>query len=216
MLNDVQVAGGRVYTDAMLLNHAINAYDWFVLSLADYVKVDFRKRVEDLTYTANEDTLSNLAAWPADLWLPEVIYFRKTVNDEYYELGRVDDIHAPLPSGRSNTRLSEWSFINRKIKTIPATEAGLLKIVYLAILPELTGASSPLLVDFAVPAMAYYTASEGEDVRGGSETSAVWMAKAEGFMGKIVNLHVKNEQYTNRRGKPEHGIPSHGQYGNLN
>lgn len=213
-LNDDAVAGGRVFTDALLLEHAKSAYDWFVLSLSEFVKVDFRKRVEDLTYTANEATLSDLGGWPTDLWLPEIIWFRKTTGERYVPLERVDDLPV-FQAGQNPNRLSVWSFKNREIKTVPATEAGLLLLDYLAIPAALTGAASPLLVDYSVTAMAYFTAADaagahGRDadavrLMGHKETQMQKGKGADGFMEKVTRIHVKNEQYVNRRGLPEHG-----------
>ncbi|KKN23588.1 hypothetical protein LCGC14_0903370 [marine sediment metagenome] len=166
--------------------------------------VDFRKRVDDLTYTANEDVLDDLAGWPTDLWMVEVIKYRKNTAEGYVELVRKDDL-PKLPAGTTTDRLRYWMWQNRQVTVVPATENGLLQFDYLSILPDLTGPSSPLLIDMSVSVLAYRTAADAKGTRGQKEEAGWLMALAKDFSDKIVNIQVKNQQFVARRGQPEHG-----------
>ncbi len=208
-LNDDQVAGGRVFTDAILLPHLQTAYDWFRLELNEAVGVDFRKRVDDLTYTANETVLDDLAGWPTDRWMVEVIKYRKNTNESYNDLDRVDDL-MKLPAGTTTNRLRYWMWQNRQVTVVPATENGLLQFDYLSILADLTGPSSPLLIDLSVSVLAYRTVADAKESRGQKEEATRFLLLAQNFADKIVNIQVKNQQFVARRGQPEHG--GHGAY----
>ena len=177
-----------MFTDAILLPHLQTAYDWFRLELNEAVGVDFRKRVDDLTYVANETILDNLAGWPTDLWMVEVLKYRKNTAEGYVELVRKDDL-PKLPAGTTTDRLRYWMWQNRQVTVVPATENGLLQFDYLSILPDLSGPSSPLLID----------------MRGQKEEATRFLALAQNFADKIVNIQVKNQQFVARRGQPEHG-----------
>ena len=203
-LNDDQVAGGRVFTDAILLPHLLNAYDWLQVEIGSVVPFDLRKRIQDLAYVATTTVLDNLAGWPTDIWMPETINYRKNTSEGYVELGRVDDL-GTLPAGTTIDRLRSWTWRNRQVEVLPASEAGLIQLNYLSIFTELTGAASPLLIDFSVTALAYWAAGDARDSRGQDKESAKLMAKAGFFADKIVDIQVRNQQFVERRGQPEHG-----------
>ena len=203
-LNDDQVSGGRWATDALLLPHLLNAYDWLQAEIASVVPFDLRKRIQDLAYVANTTVLDNLAGWPTDIWMPETINYRKNTSERYVELGRVDDL-GTLPAGTTTDRLRSWTWRNRQVETLPASETGLIQLNYLSILAALTGPSSPLLIDFAVTALAYWAAGDARGTRGQREEAKEMRAWGQHFADKIVDIQVRNQQFVARRGQPEHG-----------
>ncbi|KKL66100.1 hypothetical protein LCGC14_2148410, partial [marine sediment metagenome] len=102
-------------------------------------------------------------------------------------------------------RLRYWMWQNRQVTVVPATENGLLQFDYLSILPDLTGPSSPLLVDMSVSVLAYRAVADAKEARGQKEEATRFFALAQNFADKIVNIQVKNQQFVARRGQPEHG-----------
>lgn len=181
----------------------MNAYDWLQAEVGSVVPFDLRKRIQDLAYVAATSILDNLAGWPTDIWMPETIKYRKNVNESYVELGRVDNL-GTLPAGTTIDRLSSWTWRNRQVEVLPASETGLIQLNYLSIFPALTGPTSPLLIDFSVTALAYWAAGDARDSRGQDKESAKMMAKAGFFADKIVDIQVRNQQFVERRGRPEH------------
>lgn len=223
LLNDDAVAAGRVFTDAVLLPHIQAAYDWFRLNLGERLGVDFRKRVIDLTYTAEEDTLDDLTGWPTDIWMPEIIWFRQNANEAYAPLDKVDALPA-IPAASENNRLTLWEWRNRKAMVVPAKLAGQVMLDYLSVLSDLTGPTSPLLMDMSLTAIAYYAAADASLSRGQPNEAARFLGRKETptepgygaaeFVDKVIRTQIKNDQYTPRRGEPEHGraqgIPASG------
>lgn len=190
-LND---SAGAFWTDALLLEHAKEAYDWIFDHISRVEDVSFVKVAND-AYSADADTLTNI---PTDLYLPEKLEFRKNTSEEWSEVNRVDSLRSR--ETEKPDRVVEWEWRGRTVFVNKASEAGLWRLRYLALLPVLTSGTSQLLMDNMVGAMGAYTAKQAFESRGMAGQAAAKLASAETHLNLVMSHLVKNQQEVPRRG----------------
>lgn len=100
------------------------------------------------------------------------------------------------------TRFYLWDWQDDTLFLPGATQINDLKLKYLAYMPEITGATSQLLVARCTPAMSALMAAEVSRSRGGLESAQVFEAEAERELQQIISRYAQKEQYASHVRRP--------------
>ncbi|HXL23025.1 MAG TPA: hypothetical protein VOA78_11205 [Candidatus Dormibacteraeota bacterium] len=209
LLNDAQ---GNLFTDAVLLPYANSAYrkvqraignaggggfiqDDALLVLTAVTAVDTSLQVSLTDATAPPNQL------PTDLLVPLKMWERPNGSSQDF-LEMVDlSQHGGLPSRAQDTTLSVWEWRADGLYFLGATQDTQIRLRYLKAYPDLTDATSPVLVRNAQEALAYATAALAAWSRG-SPLAEKWDEAASDAIEDLVSAAVRREQQSQRRRRP--------------
>jgi hypothetical protein len=209
LLNDAQ---GNLFTDTVLLPYVNSAYrkvqraignaggggfiqDDALLVVAAVTAVDTSLQVAITDATAPPNQL------PTDLIVPAKIWERPNGStDDFLEMVDLSQ-HGGLPSRAQDITLSVWEWRNDGIYFLGATQDTQIRLRYLKAYPDLTDATSPVLVRNAQEALAYAAAALAAWSRG-SPLAAKWDEAASDAIEDLIIAAVKREQQSQRRRRP--------------
>lgn len=209
LLNDSQ---GNLFTDAVLLPYANSAYrkvqralgnsgaggflsDDVLLVVPAVTAPDASLQVSITDATAPPNQL------PTDLLVPLKLWERPDgSSDDFAEMVDLSR-HGGLPSRPQDLTLSVWEWRADGIYFIGATQDTQIRLRYLKAYPDLTDATSPVLVRNAQEAIAYATAALAGWARG-SPLSEKWDAAASDALEDLVSAAVRREQQSSHRRRP--------------
>lgn len=175
-------AGGFIQDDALLVVSAISAVD-----------TSLQVSINDATAPPNQ--------LPTDLLFPLKIWERPNGStQDFVEMVDLSQ-HGGLPSRAQDTTLSCWEWRADGIYFLGATQDTQIRLRYLKAYPDLTDATSPVLVRNAQEAIAYASAALAAWSRG-SPLAEKWDDAAADAIEDLVSAAVRREQNTSRRRRP--------------
>jgi hypothetical protein len=209
LLNDAQ---GNLFTDAVLLPYANSAYRkvqralgnagaggflsddaLLVVTAVDAPDASLQVAITDATAPPNQ--------LPTDLLLPLKIWERPNgSSDDFAEMVDLTR-HGGLPSRVQDVNLSIWEWRSDGIYFLGATQDTQIRLRYLKAYPDLTDATSPVLIRNSQEAIAYATAALAGWSRG-SPLSERWDDAAADALEDLVIQSVRREQQSSRRRRP--------------
>jgi hypothetical protein len=209
LLNDAQ---GNLFTDAVLLPYVNSAYrkvqralgnagaggflsDDVLLVVPAVTAPDSSLQVSITDATAPPNQL------PTDLLVPLKLWERPNGSTDDF-VAMVDlTRHGGLPSRPQDLTLSVWEWRADGIYFVGATQDTQIRLRYLKAYPDLTDATSPVLVRNAQEAIAYATAALAGWARG-SPLSEKWDDAASDALEDLVSAAVRREQQSSHRRRP--------------
>jgi hypothetical protein len=199
--------GAQIWTDAVLMPFVRGAYMWLYGQIQAIGGSGQEITLPDIIYTpsvavGSQEDLSFLL--PVDLYLPLSIEFRLNTGEEYVLVDRRQAL--PSRTQQQPVRPAEWVWQGRTIKIVALANAGLFKIRYISLLPEIALVTDPIAIDNAVEALGEYTAYLGYRRRG-------QVMQAQGCLGStqsrggavfhadlLLDAIIRDEQSVPRRG----------------
>jgi len=138
---------------------------------------------------------------PTDLLLPLKLWER--VNGSTDDFAEMVDLtrHGGLPARPQDLTLSVWEWRSDGIYFLGATQDTQIRLRYLKAYPDLTDATSPVLVRNAQEALAFAAAALAGWARG-SPLAEKWDDAAADAIEDLIIQAVKREQQTGRRRRP--------------
>jgi hypothetical protein len=209
LLNDAQ---GNLFTDAVLLPYANSAYRKLQRALGNAGGGGFLQDDALLVVTAlavpdpsAQVSITDATAppnqLPTDLLMPMKLWERRNGStDEFVEMVDVTQ-HGGLPPRIQDVSLSVWEWRADGLYFLGATQDRQIRLRYLKTYPDLTDATSPVLVRNAQEAIACATAALAGWARG-SPLSEKWDEAASDAIEDLVSAAVRREQQTVRRRRP--------------
>jgi len=209
LLND---AAGNLFTDAVLLPYVNSGYrkvqralaniqsgtflsDNVLLVVPAVTQVDASAQVSITDATAPPNQL------PADLLVPVKLWERANgSSDDFMEMTDLTD-HDGLPSEPQSQMLRYWEWRADGLYFLGATQDTQIRLRYQKSYPDLTDATSPVLVRQAQEAIAYYAAAMAGAARGSPLAENYASAGADALEDLIVRA-AQREQQTGRRRRP--------------
>jgi len=209
LLNDAQ---GNLFTDAVLLPYANSAYrkvqralgntgaggflsDDTLLVVAAVPAPDASLQVSLTDATAPPNQL------PTDLLVPMKLWERANgSSDDFAEMVDLTR-HGGLPSRVQDAILSVWEWRADGIYFLGARRDTQIRLRYLKAYPDLTDATSPVLVRNSQEALAYATAALAGWARG-SPLAEKWDEAASDALEDLISQAVRREQQSSRRRRP--------------
>jgi hypothetical protein len=209
LLNDSQ---GNLFTDSLLLPYVNSAYRkvqraignaggggfiqddaLLVVTAVDAVDTSLQVSITDATAPPNQ--------LPTDLLVPLKLWERPNgSSDDFLEMVDLTR-HGGLPSRAQDTTLSVWEWRGDGLYFLGATQDTQIRLRYLKAYPDLTDATSPVLVRNAQEALAYAAAALAAWSRG-SPLAAKWDDAATDAIEDLLVATVKREQQSQRRRRP--------------
>ncbi|HKT47193.1 MAG TPA: hypothetical protein VJP87_06675 [Candidatus Acidoferrales bacterium] len=209
LLNDAQ---GNLFTDAVLLPYLNSAYrklqraigngggggfiqDDALLVVPAVAQVDTSLQVSITDATAPPNQL------PTDLLLPLKLWERPNgSSDDFLEMVDLTR-HGGLPSRAQDVTLSVWEWRADGLYFLGATQDTQIRLRYAKAYPDLTDATSPVLVRNSQEALAYATAALAGWARG-SPLAEKWDDAAADAIEDLVVAAVRREQQSSHRRRP--------------
>jgi hypothetical protein len=209
LLNDSQ---GNLFTDTVLLPYANSAYRKVQRALGNagaggFLSDDVLLVVPAVTTpdTSLQVSITDATAppnqLPTDLLVPVKLWERPNgSSDDFVEMVDMTR-HGGLPSRMQDVTLSVWEWRGDGIYFLGATQDTQIRLRYLKAYPDLTDATSPVLVRNAQEAIAYATAALAGWSRG-SPLSEKWDEAASDALEDLISQAVRREQQSLRRRRP--------------
>lgn len=209
LLND---APGNLFTDAVLLPYVNAAYrktqralsnvqsgtflsDDVLLVVPAVTVVDSSAQVSVTDATAPPNQL------PTDLLVPLKLWERPNLgSDDFVEMTDLTN-HDGLPSEPQVGRLRFWEWRADGLYFLGATQDTQIRLRYEKSYPDLTDATSPVLIRNAQEALAYFAAAMAGAARGAPQAERWDIAAADALDDLIVRA-TQREQQTGRRRRP--------------
>lgn len=209
LLNDAQ---GNLFTDAVLLPYLNSAYrkaqraignagggaftqDDVLLVVPAVAQADASLQVSITDATAPPNQL------PTDLLVPLKLWERPNgSSDDFIEMADLTR-HGGLPSRVQDATLSVWEWRADGIYLLGATRDTQIRLRYAKAYPDLTDATSPVLIRNAQEALAYATAALAGWARG-SPLAEKWDDAAADALEDLVVAAVRREQQSSHRRRP--------------
>jgi hypothetical protein len=212
LLNDAQ---GNLFTDALLLPYANSAYrkvqralsnagaggfisDDALLVVTAVPAQDASLQVSITDATAPPNQLPTDLLVPMKLW--ERAYSPAGSTDDFAEMVDLTR-HGGLPSRPQDIVLSVWEWRADGLYFLGATQDTQIRLRYLKAYPDLSDATSPVLVRNAQEAIAYSTAALAGWSRG-SPLAEKWDDAAGDALEDLVVQAIRREQQSARRRRP--------------
>jgi len=211
LLND---AAGNLFTDAVLLPFANSAYRKVQRALANIGSGSFLSDNALLVVPAVAQVDASLQVSVTDATappnqLPEKLWERVNLSsDDFVEMVDLTG-HDGLPSQPQAATLRYWEWRADGLYFLGATQDTQLRLRYQKSYPDLSDASSPVLVRNAQEAIAYMAAAMAGAARGAPQ-AARWDAAGADALEDLVARATQREQQTPRRRRP---FSSRGGYG---
>ena len=209
LLND---AAGNLFTDTVLLPYVNSAYRKMQRAIGNAGGGGFIQDDVLLVVTAVTETDTSLQVsitdatappnqLPTDLLVPVKIWERPNGStDDFLEMVDLSQ-HGGLPSRVQDMTLSVWEWRADGIYFIGATQDTQIRLRYSKAYPDLTDATSPVLVRNAQEAIAYGTAALAAWSRG-SPLAEKWDDAANDAIEDLVSAAVRREQQSSHRRRP--------------
>lgn len=209
LLNDAQ---GNLFTDAVLLPYVNSAYRKLQRALGNAGGGGFLTENVTLVVPAvtTPDTSLQVSITdatpppnqlPTDLLLPSKIWERPNGStDDFLEMVDLSQ-HGGLPSRIQDVTLSVWEWRADGIYFLGATQDTQIRLRYVKAYPDLTDATSPVLVRNAQEAIAYAAAALAAWARG-SPLAEKWDDAASDAIEDLISEAVRREQQSARRRRP--------------
>src|SRR5712671_4305948 len=193
LLND---AAGNLFTDAVLLPYVNSGYrktqralaniqsgsflsDDVLLILPAVAQVDASVQVSITDATAPPNQL------PPDLLVPVKLWQRASgSSDSFAEMTDLTD-HDGLPSGPQSQTLNYWEWRADGLYFVGATRDTQIRLRYQKSYPDLTDASSPVLIRHSQEALAYAAAAMAGAARGAPQAER-WDAAAADALEDLI------------------------------
>jgi hypothetical protein len=209
LLND---AAGNLFTDAVLLPYVNSGYrkaqralanvqsgsflsDNILLVVPAISVVDASAQVSITDATAPPNQL------PTDLLVPVKLWERANLSsDDFSEMTDLTD-HDGLPSEPQGAALRYWEWRTDGIYFLGATRDTQIRLRYQKSYPDLTDATSPVLIRNAQEALAYAAAAMAGVARGAPQAER-WDAAAGDALEDLIQRATQREQQTGRRRRP--------------
>jgi hypothetical protein len=209
LLNDAQ---GNLFTDAVLLPYVNSAYRKLQRALGNAGGGGFLTENVTLIVPAvtAPDTSLQVSITdatpppnqlPTDLLLPSKLWERPNGStQDFIEMVDLTQ-HDGLPSRVQDVTLSVWEWRADGIYFLGATQDTQIRLRYLKAYPDLTDATSPVLVRSAQEAIAYAAAALAGWSRG-SPLAEKWDDAASDAIEDLICEAVRREQQSARRRRP--------------
>jgi hypothetical protein len=209
LLND---AAGNLFTDTLLLPYANAAYRKVQRALANVGSASFITddvllvvpavaAVDASAQVSITDSTAPPNQLPFDLLVPVKLWERASgSSDDFAEMIDLTD-HGGLPSQEQGAALGVWEWRSDGLWFLGATQDTQIRLRYQAALPDLTDATSPVLIRNAQEAIAYFTAALASGARG-SPLSARWDDAGADALEDLISRAVLREQQSIRRRRP--------------
>ncbi|HEY2460433.1 MAG TPA: hypothetical protein VGI16_06485 [Candidatus Acidoferrum sp.] len=209
LLNDAQ---GNLFTDAVLLPYVNSAYRKMQRAVGNaggggFIQDDALLTVAAVTVPDSSLQVSISDATeppnqlPTDLLVPAKLWERPAGStDDFLEMVDLSQ-HGGLPSRVQDVTLSVWEWRADGIYFVGATQDTEIRLRYLKAYPDLTDATSPVLVRNAQEAIAYAAAALAGWSRG-SPLAEKWDEAASDAIEDLVSAAVRREQQSSRRRRP--------------
>jgi hypothetical protein len=206
LLNDAQ---GNLFTDAVLLPYVNSAYRKVQRAMGNagaggFLTDDALLVVPAVTAvdTSLQVSITDATAPPnTDLLLPLKLWERVNgSSDDFVEMVDLTR-HGGLPSRPQSLTLSVWEWRSDGIYFLGATQDTQIRLRYLKAYPDLTDATSPVLVRNSQEALAFAGAALAGWARG-SPLAEKWDDAAADAIEDLIIQAVKREQQTGRRRRP--------------
>jgi hypothetical protein len=209
LLND---AAGNLFTDAVLLPYVNSGYrkvqralaniqsgsfltDNVLLIVPAVTQVDASAQVSITDATAPPNQL------PPDLLTPTKLWERANgSSDDFTEMIDLTD-HDGLPSEPQGRTLRYWEWRADGLYFLGATQDTQIRLRYQKLYPDLTDATSPVLIRQAQEAIAYCGAAMAGAARGAPQAER-WDAAGIDAIEDLVARATQREQQTGRRRRP--------------
>ncbi|MBZ5644130.1 MAG: hypothetical protein LAO19_15315 [Acidobacteriia bacterium] len=209
LLND---AAGNLFTDAVLLPYVNSGYrkaqralaniqsgsfltDNVLLTVPAVTAVDASAQVSITDATAPPNQL------PPDLLVPVKLWERVNgSSDDFIEMTDLTD-HDGLPSEPQSQMLRYWEWRADGLYFLGATQDTQIRLRYQKSYPDLTDATSPVLIRNAQEALAYAAAAMAGAARGAPQAER-WDAAAADALEDLIVRAAQREQQTGRRRRP--------------
>jgi hypothetical protein len=209
LLND---AAGNLFTDAVLLPYVNSGYrkvqralanigsstflsDNALLIVPAVTQVDASAQVSITDATAPPNQL------PPDLLVPEKVWERANgSSDDFCEMTDLTG-HNGLPSEPQTQRLRFWEWRADGLYFIGATQDTQIRLRYQKSYPDLSDATSPVLIRNAQEAIAYCAAAMAGAARGAPQAER-WDAAGGDALEDLVVRAAQRDQQTARRRRP--------------
>jgi len=207
LLND---AGGNLFTDAVLLSYVNSAYRKVQRALANIesgtfltnnvllvvpalAQADASAQVSITDGTAPPNQL------PTDLLVPMKLWERANgSSDDFIEMADLTG-HDGLPSEPQTPMLRYWEWRANGLYFLGATRDTQIRLRYQKSYPDLTDATSPVLVRHAQEAIAYAAAAMAGAARGAPQAERWDGAAADAIEDLLVRATQRDQQTTRRR-----------------
>jgi len=209
LLND---AAGNLFTDAVLLPYVNSAYrkvqralaniesgsfltDNVLLVVSAVAQADASAQVSITDATAPPNQL------PTDLLVPMKLWERANgSSDDFIEMADLTG-HDGLPSEPQTQMLRYWEWRADGLYFLGATRDTQIRLRYQKSYPDLTDATSPVLVRHAQEAIAYAAATMAGAARGAPQAER-WDGAAADAIEDLIVRATQREQQTARRRRP--------------
>src|SRR5580700_12071934 len=206
LLND---AAGNLFTDTVLIPYANSAYrkvqralanvgsssflnDDVLLVVPAVAAADASLQVSITDATAPPNQL------PTDLLVPLKLWERPSGStDDFLEMLDLT-AHGGLPSLPQDASLVYWEWRADGLYFLGATQDTQIRLRYEKALPDLTDATSPVLVRNAQEAIAFFTAAMASAARGAPQ-AARWDEAGADALEDLLIRATQREQHTSRR-----------------
>jgi hypothetical protein len=209
LLND---AAGNLFTDAVLLPYVNSAYRKVQRALANIESGSFLSDNVLLVVTAvaQADASAQVSITdatappnqlPTDLLVPMKLWERASgSSDDFIEMTDLTG-HDGLPSEPQTQMLRYWEWRADGLYFLGATRDTQIRLRYQKSYPDLTDATSPVLVRHAQEAIAYAAAAMAGAARGAPQAER-WDGAAADAIEDLIVRATQREQQTARRRRP--------------
>jgi hypothetical protein len=209
LLND---AAGNLFTDAVLLPYVNSAYRKVQRALANIESGSFLSDNVLLVVTAvaQADASAQVSITdatappnqlPTDLLVPMKLWERASgSSDDFIEMTDLTG-HDGLPSEPQTQMLRYWEWRADGLYFLGATRDTQIRLRYQKSYPDLTDATSPVLVRHAQEAIAYAAAAMAGAARGAPQAER-WDGAAADAIEDLIVRATQREQQTTRRRRP--------------
>lgn len=209
LLND---AAGNLFTDAVLLPYVNSAYRKAQRALANVQSGSFLNddvllvvpavsAVDASLQVSITDATAPPNQLPVDLLVPLKLWERINLSsDDFVEMTDLTN-HDGLPSEPQVERLRFWEWRADGLYFLGATQDTQIRLRYEKSYPDLSDATSPVLIRNAQEALAYAAAAMAGAARGAPQAER-WDVAAADALDDLIVRATQREQQTARRRRP--------------
>ena len=209
LLND---AAGNLFTDSVLLPYVNSGYRKVQRALANVqsstfladnvlVVVTAVAQVDASVQVSITDATAPPNQLPPDLLVPNKLWERANgTSNEFIEMTDLT-AHGGLPSEPQGQRLRYWEWRADGVYFLGATRDTQIRLRYEKSYPDLTDATSPVLIRQAQEAIAYSAAAMAGAARGAPQAER-WDAAGTDAIEDLISRATQREQHTGRRRRP--------------
>jgi len=209
LLND---SAGNLFTDGVLLPYANAAYRKIQRALANVglgtflvdnatVVVPVVAGVDASLQVVINDATAPPNQLPTDLLVPVKLWERPNGStDDFLEMVDVTG-HGGLPSLPQDRALRFWEWRADGLYFLGATQDTQVRIRYQKAFPDLTDATSSVLIRNAQEAIAYFAAAMASMARG-SPLAEKWDQAGDDALEDLIVRGTRRDQQTQRRRRP--------------